>query len=223
MNDRQTRTLRTFKGVVPAAQAAFPRLGDEAALIIEHFTRTVEELDRVSDLQMFTDSMRRSQSPRLHIDTMRQRHMLPLARLGRRLFAGDSAITSALAMPHKRAPTDEILAAADRMVKVLRPHRAFISESGSDAKRIAVLSDEVRRVRNLVRAADGAVADRAVPTRRIAELFASARRDIQALDGLIAATLDKRAIRTWKDNIKIGGRIGRPKQPRRSTKKRAVA
>lgn len=223
MNDRQKRTLRTFQQVVIAAQIAPARFGPEGKAIIAHFTRTVEELDHLGRAQALANFKRRGWTPRKHVENMRQQHMLPLARMGRRLFRGDSAITSALAIPHKRASSDEIFAAADRMVKTLRPHRKFLAASGGDDKRITILHAEVRRVRAILREADGASADRAVPTRRMADLFASARLDILALDGLVVATRNKETIRDWKALIKIGGRIGRPKQSRRPARKQAVA
>lgn len=223
MNDRQTRTLRTFQEIVLATQHEPARFGREGAAIVAHFARTFEELYQLCHAREVAAIKHRGRAPRLYVEGMRQEHMIPLARMGKRLFAGDGSITSALAIPHKRASNDEIFTAADRMVKILRPHRTFLVASGADGKRITLLHAEVRRVRAIVRAAEGATADRAATTRRITELFASARRDILALDGLVLATRDKGAIRYWKQVIKIGGHIGRPKQSRRSARKQAVS
>src|SRR5450756_838573 len=115
------------------------------------------------------------------LEKMRTDHMMPLARLARRVFAGEPRIQAALRVPHKRAPTEVLLAAAALMVRTLRPHRALLAASHIDPKRIDQLQVETRRLKKVFEAAYAA-ADRAVPTRRLPELFASARMDMLALD-----------------------------------------
>ena len=141
--------------------------------------------------------------------------MLPLARLARRLFAGESPIEAALRVPHKRAPTEVILAAAVRMVSALRPHRAFPVDSRIDAARIGELQHEARRLKKVFEVAYASTADRAMPTRRLPELFASARMDVLAIDALITARGKEDDICYWKHISRVGKRIGRPRAPRR--------
>ena len=59
-------------------------------------------------------------------------------------------------------------------------------------------------------------ADRAVPTRRLPELFASARMDVLALDALIAADPTSNVALAWKSIRRVGKRIGRPRASRRA-------
>ena len=212
MNDRQVRTLRAFESVILFVRERPRNIAPESPAIVKHLAETYAELSRLRRDQMTEAHIRGANAPRLQVAAMRERLMLPLASLGKRVFAGDPTIAAALRVPHKRSANDLMLAAADRMVKTLRPHRALFTASSGGVRRISELQAEVRRVRQLVRAADGAVADRAVPTRRIAELLASGRRDVQALGALIAASRDKAAIREWKNVSRVGGRIGRPKK-----------
>lgn len=123
-------------------------------------------------------------------------------------------IEAALGVPHKRAPTEVLLAASALMVRTLRPHRDLLIASRIDPKRIDELQVETRRLKKVFEAAYAAAADRAVPTRRLPELFASARMDVQALDALLAARPRTLDVLTWKRTRRVGKRIGRPRAPR---------
>ena len=223
MNDRQVRTLRSFDSILASVRERTRDIAPEAPAIIKHLAATCDELERLHGNQMTEASIRSANSPRRQVAAMRERLMLPLATLGKRIFAGDTTIMAALRVPHKRTATDVMLAAAERMVKTLRPQRSLLTASSGEAKRITELHTEVRRVSQLVRAVDGAVADRAVPTRRVTELLASARRDVQALGALVAASGNKAAIRDWKSVSRVGGHIGRPKRKRATRRTSAVS
>ena len=212
MNDRQIRTLRSFDTILAYWRERAALLGPEAPAIMKHLDAAYAELFQLRTLQRLNQPGIQARSLRSQVEKMRTDHMLPLARLGKRVFAGETAITSALQVPHKRAANDLMLAAAERMVKTLRPHKDLLAEPGSKVKRVSALHLEIRRLRELVKTTAGVVADRAVPTRRIAELFAAGRRDVQALDALVAASPNKSSLLTWKHSSKIGRRIGRPKK-----------
>jgi hypothetical protein len=143
--------------------------------------------------------------------------MVPLARLARRLFAGEPGIQEALRVPHKRARAEEILAAAARMVKALRPHRALLAASHIDSARVDRLQVETRRLKKVFDKAHAAVADRAVPTRRLPELFASAHADVLVLDALMPALFKTSGdLVFWKFMRRVNKRMGRPRTSRRA-------
>lgn len=218
MNNRQARTLDMYELIVQNLGADGTKLAAEAAPILERLRQTIAEIRRYAREQ---EDFVRGHSltiARRSLDQMRNDQMLPLARLARRVFIGESRIQEALRVPHKRAPSEEILAAAARMVAVLRPHRALLTGAHINTARIANLHRATIALGKEFKAAKTVVADRAAPTRRLPALFASARLDALALDALAGSREFGREIPTWKDMRRIHKRIGRP--PVRS--KRAV-
>ncbi len=56
------------------------------------------------------------------------------------------------------------------------------------------------------------IADRAVPTRRLAELMRTARLDFRAIDSLVAAHGSALLREQWRKAIRVQERIGRPRK-----------
>ena len=119
---------------------------------------------------------------------------------------------SALRVPHKRAPTDAILAAAARMVKAIEPHRSLLKTAKIDPERITRLKRDARLLKTQFRDANAGIADRAVPTRRLAELMKSARLELRAIDALVGAHGSNLLRKTWPNAIRVQKRIGRPRK-----------
>lgn len=211
MNDRQTRTFEALQTVVAAFRGDGDTIGPEAPTILERLDATVAEIRKYATDQ----SQARSRTPlttaRRQLDAMRQTQMLPLSRLTRRIFQGEARIEAAMQVPHKRAPVGEVLAAAARMVSTLRPHRAVLAASRIDSTRIDALQREVRRLKRVFEVASALHADRAVPTRRLPELFADARMDVLALDALIASAPGRIKPSHWKRIRRVGKKLGRPR------------
>jgi hypothetical protein len=214
MNDRQTRTLKSYRRVLATIHDRGALIAPEAPVILERLTITVADITRCTLEQHIARTWHHVTGARRALEKMRTDHMMPLARLARRVFAGEPRIQAALRVPHKRAPTEVLLAAAALMVRTLRPHRALLTASHIDPKRIDRLQVETRRLKKVFEPAHAAVADRAVPSRRLPELFASARMDVRALDALLAARSQTLDALDWKRTRRVGKRIGRPRAPR---------
>ena len=214
MNDRQTRTLKSYRRILANLDGRAASIAPEAPVILERLTITVADITRYVLEQHIARTWHHVLGARHALEKMRTDHMLPLARLARRVFAGEPRIEAALRVPHKRAPTEVLLAAAALMVRTLRPHRALLAASHIDPKRIDQLQVETRRLKKVFEAAYAAAADRAVPTRRLPELFASARMDMLALDALLGARPQTLDALNWKGTRRVGKRIGRPRAPR---------
>ncbi len=128
----------------------------------------------------------------------------------------------ALTVPHKRAPAEEILAAALRMTKALRPHRTVLASSRIDFARLDRLQVEAKRLKKEFAAAYVVRADRAAPTRRLPALFASAHQDVLILDTLMEGS--DYATHLWRSVRRVTKRLGRPlekRQPRAGAKRAA--
>ncbi len=210
MNDRQTRLLRSYRRILVYLRDQRTSIAREAPVILHRLERTVADINTYYVKQSIARQDRHVMSARSQLEKMRIEQMLPLARLARRAFAGEPGIQAALRVPHKRAPMEAVLAGAALMVSTLRPHRALLGDSGIDFKRIGELEREARRLKKVFAVAYAASADRAMPTRRLPGLFASAHLDVLAVDALVAACGDKLALLNWKDARRVGKRIGRP-------------
>ncbi|MDB4913573.1 MAG: hypothetical protein JWM95_1217 [Gemmatimonadetes bacterium] len=214
MNDRQIRTLATYERIASTLADTKTPLPPEAVVVLERLTATLVAIRLTGDDQYVARHERSVTRARWELECMRKDEMLPLARLTLRLFAGETAITSALKVPHKRAPTDDMLAAAALMVKTLRPHRSVLRAAQIDPARLDAIQQQVRRLRQAFKAAYGSVADRAVPTRQLRELFSSAHLDVGILDAFRGIGAKSADVREWNRTKKIGKRIGRPRAPR---------
>src|SRR5437868_8327436 len=145
--------------------------------------------------------------------------MIPLVRLTRRLFSGETRIQAALKVPHKRAPTDDLLAASASIVKTLKPQRKFLSESGVDPRRIDRLREETRQAKQLFDAATARTPESAIATRRLSALFTEARADFGAIDGLVTLACAPDELPGWRSVTRAGKRMGRPRKQKRRAKK----
>lgn len=154
---------------------------------------------------------------RLRLESVRHEQMLPLTRLARRVFVGEATIEGALRVPHKRAPSDDIIGAALNICSALDPHRELLRENKIDLARLDRLDTEVRDIRTgLTNAYDG-MADRAVPTHRITALFKAARLEAIALDALVGTESNKELLTHWKISRRVGKRPRRPRNCKAKT------
>ena len=211
MNDRQIRTFEALQAVVATFRGDGHTIAPEAPTILERLDATIADIRKYATDQGQATSRTPLTTARRQLDTMRQTQMLPLARLTRRIFQGESRIQAAMRVPHKRAPAGVVLAAAARMVSTLRPHRAVLAASRIDSTRLDVLQREVRRLKKVFEVAGALHADRAVPTRRLPELFADARMDVLALDALVASGAGRIGPSHWKRIRRVGKKRGRPR------------
>jgi hypothetical protein len=115
-------------------------------------------------------------------------------------------------VPHKRAQSEVLIESAMLMTKALRPHRKLLKGALVDPQRVERLAHETREVKKQFSDARGAIADRAVPTRRIDALLASAKLDVAVLDALVGASDQRMDAREWKGIRRVGKRMGRPLQ-----------
>ena len=212
MNNRQTRVTGTLETMLRADAVKRAAPDSEIGAIAESLRAKVHEIGAIRVTQGANRHAGWLGAVRRRLDALRAGEMLVLARLARRVFAGDSAMEEALAVPHKRAPTEEILSSADRMVKALRPHVALLRESRIDPARLDRIAAGAAEIRNELPAATAMTADRAVPTRRLAELLRSARRDADALAILVVPELETPGSKlAWKSVLRIPKKTGRPR------------
>lgn len=216
MNNRQERIFESYDSVLGVLDDSGDRHPKELLTLIARMRGLVAEIRTCRVTQDLAQKNRAVSRLRARLDRMRTEQMLPMARFGLRIFAGDAGMTSALKVPHKRAPTEAILAAAAQMAKALIPHRALLKSEKIDPARIGRLKRETKLLEKEFRDAYAGVPDRAVPTRRLAALMRGARLDLRAIDSLVVAHGSDALKARWPGAIRMHQRMGRPRKRKTS-------
>jgi hypothetical protein len=219
VNQRQERSLTAYRGALAFVGERPVAFAPELAHLCERLDATVEAIDNAAGKQQLRGGKLLGDARR-RLDQIREKHMLPLVRLTRRLFSGETRIQDALKVPHKRASTEELLAASASIVKTLGAQRKFLSESRVDPRRIDHLREETRQVKQLFDAAATRTPESAIATRRLRALFAEARADFAAIDGLVTLTCNPDDLAGWRMISRVGKRLGRPRKQKRRRNKR---
>jgi hypothetical protein len=218
VNQRQERSLHAYRGALAFVGGRPLAFTPELSHLCERLDATVEAIADAAGKQQLRGGKLLGDARR-RLDQIRHKHMLPLVRLTRRLFSGEPAIQAALKVPHKRASTDELFAASASILKTLAVQRQFLSDSGVDPGRIDRLRDETRQAKRLFEAANARTPESAIATRRLGSLFAEARADFAAIDGLVTLACTREELVAWRSVTRVGKRMGRPrKQTRRKRK-----
>ena len=212
MTERQDRSITAYQSARDAIDALPGPLSRELTRLRDDLQQTLNEIARVT-------ADRRSTGPtlgqlRLEIETLREKQMLPLGRLARRLFLGDPAIEKALRVPHKRASNDELLESAMTMTKTLRPHRRFLARSGIEPARLDQLARSARDAKQRVRHAERTRGQRGVAMIKLKPFLTRARHCVNAIDAIVVATMPPDEIHRWRKLARVGKRIGRPPKRR---------
>ncbi len=211
MNERQMRACKAYHAVVvffdthkqaldlaPELPHLHERLRATTAAIAETSVAQLHRADSLAEL-------------RRRLDAIRKNHMLPLASLTFGLFAGEARAQAALRVPHKRAPTDTLIAAAERMTKTLQPHRKFLAGSGIDPQRVNRLRTETQALKKLYADRYARTPVSVLATRRLPSHLERARRDLDAINNIVLATASGLVLVEWRTASRVGKRIGRPR------------
>lgn len=218
MNQRQERNLTAYRGALGWIGSRPLAFAPELSHLCERLDAAVEAIDHAAGMQELRGGKLLGEARR-RLDQVRERHMLPLVRLTRRLFPGDPRTQTALRVPHKRAPTKKLFAASAKIVKTLRPHRKLLAESRVDTHRIDRLQEETRQVKGLFEAANARTPQSAVATRRLPALFAEAHADFAAIDSIVRLACNSVELHAWRAVSRVPKRMGRPPKPKRRKKK----
>jgi len=211
VNQRQERSLNAYRGALTFVAERPLAFAPELSHLCERLSASVEAIDDAAGKQQLRGGKLLGEARR-RLDQIRQKHMLPLGRLTRRLFSGEPRIRSALKVPHKRASTEELFAASASIVKTLGSQRKFLSESRVDPGRIDRLREETRQAKQLFVAANVRTPESAIATRRLSALFVEARADFAAIDGLVTLACKPEELIAWRTMTRVGKRMGRPRK-----------
>ena len=217
MNDRQKRTVETFRRVLihfelypPATQ---PPLFVDACASLTASIQRIEELARAqadAEWDMKGNVERRK-------DVLRTSRMRPLKRIGAKKLKFSPA-EGALQVPHKRADAQTVAAAALRMADAMEPFPELIEAAGHPPDFLAQMRREAHDLQLSARRSESARNRRSLATTDLAREVAEGMETLTELEGLVMTLYgtDKQRMAQWKDLRRVRKRMGRPRRRKSS-------
>ena len=221
MNARHGRSLgRLDRGIEPLRDLvrrtdATPVVGRLVAKLETSITR----LHHLAEQERFLSPRGYSEAgttARLR-QRLRREYMIPLTRLGRRLFAFAPAVEKTLKVPHARASHRELVTTGQAMLKAVRPHRAILLSAGVPKTFLTEFRDLTRELERITTT----TSERQLKFVRVSRMFrdelASANETFRILEGLALAHIDKDASFAfrWKRAMRTPKPLGRPSLKKR--------
>jgi hypothetical protein len=226
MKERQKRQFRTLKAVVRFLEEHLftdkrvVHLKQELLAHLERLTALISENQIAKSMPLILHSDPKRQAK----DNLREDHLLPLSRRGRKLAREHPKLMAALKVPHKNASADEIADAAKRFADALKPHLSFLIQAGYPRNCLTVLRQEARALRADTQAK---IESRRVIGRTNRELtkeLSLARETINDLDSVLRSFDDFRSFATdWNVCNRVEARMGRPSKRRLAARQRSAA
>jgi hypothetical protein len=144
---------------------------------------------------------------------LRHEYMIPLARIGRRLFAFAPAIERTLKVPHARASHRELVKTAEAMLKAVVPQRKLLTSAGFSKTFLTEFRDLTRELKRIATTSSARRAKFARVSKKLREELASANETLRILEGLLLARMDRDKIfaTSWKDALREPKPRGRPR------------
>lgn len=143
---------------------------------------------------------------------LRREYMIPLARLGRRLFRFNPAVEKTLKVPHARASHRKIITASEMMLKAVRPHRQLLASEGIPKTFLAECRALTRELKHRTTTSSARQRKFAQVSRTLREELASASETLGILDGLVLglADHDRGFAKLWRNAMRTPKPLGRP-------------
>jgi hypothetical protein len=191
-----------------------PRLGASRSRLVAHLAR----LDELHAALFRAPKKRKDESFRVRMlgQTLRRQHMIPISRPGKKLLASAPGAERAFKVPHARAGTEQLLAAAARMVKLLKPRahaRLFVEEAGFPQGFVIELQEAAARLRAYAPEPAGVLRRRRADTAAYTRELRAAREEMRIVEAIAIAReeTDPQFLSSWRLFTKLKKRLGRPK------------
>jgi hypothetical protein len=222
VDKRQKRTLWSFQHVLIFLDryplAPEPPLFKGMRASLEH------SMKRIKQLESDQDDARRAinRGSELRRNQIRRERMMPLVRIAKPLLAFAPGADAALRVPHARADTLTVAAAALRMADALTPHAKLLKAAGYDKDFLKAFRHEARELALVARNSERARHRRSDATAAIAAEFKKAMKTLTVIEGILMAQYARQPgmQAEWRNRRRVSARLGRP--PERSKKRRAL-
>ena len=144
---------------------------------------------------------------------VRQR-LLRISRHALAVLEGLPGIREDVRVPHANAKDAELIKAAARITRNLRPHLKTLQENGLARDSFARLQVAVKALKAKIETPNTAIARRSRATASIPPAIRRARTIARALDTIIRAELTSDVVVRWTGAYRIPRKLGRPKKRR---------
>jgi hypothetical protein len=215
MKERQVRELNRFRRVVQYANAQLseePRFDALRAQLAACVAR-VEVLreEQAAATRMLPRDAVEIRPLRV---ALREHHMIPIARAGRRLMESAPGAERAFRVPKKRASMEALLAAAERLAAYAQKHARRFIRSGFAKDFVERLRAATVALRERTRNTGEERRLRAAATAALRRELPKGHKIIAIMDALLSERLrqDAQFATMWRRESRMEGRIGRPKR-----------
>jgi hypothetical protein len=150
---------------------------------------------------------------------LREHHMIPIARAGRRLMEFAPGAQRAYRVPKKRASLEALLAGADRLAVYVQKHARPFLRSGFEKDFVEKLRAATAALRERTSNTGEGRRLRTAATAALTRELPKGHKIIAIMDALLSERLRADAVfaRLWRRESRMEGRIGRPKKRRGRT------
>ena len=217
MNSRQQRSFSRLQNVklyltMERSLDDMPRLYSASLNRLESSIKRVDELasrQALSSPMYKRDGRQVAELRRV----LRRQYMIPLVRTARRELLGAPGAERALVVPHASRSHGEVVAAAERLLKYVRPHQKLLTSAGFDRSFFAELRERVRELKHMTTTTAEFRTAHARATRELRLELQRANETVRIIDGLLLARADRNdhLAARWKHATRLPKRIGRPK------------
>jgi len=148
---------------------------------------------------------------------LRHDYMIPLTRIGKRLFSFAPGVQKSLKVPHARASHRELVTTAEVMLKAVQGQRAVLVKAGFPKTFLTEFRELTRELKRIATTSSARQAKFTQVTRALREELATANETLRILDGLVLgrADQDPHFARAWKDALRTPKPLGRPRTKKR--------
>ena len=216
MNGRESLAFARLENALRMLRGSVRRYHAPAAVerLLEKLEASVKRLYYLQQQQAMVAPLHGQQAE--HTERLRKRlrreYMIPLTRLGRRLFRFNPAVEKTLKVPHARASHREVITTAELMLKAVRPHRQLLESEGFPKTFLADFRDLTRELKLRTTTSSARQMKFAQVSRTLREELASANQTLRILDGLVLglADHDRGFAELWKNALRTPKPLGRP-------------
>ena len=222
MDNRQMRMLHALMRT--HVISGLPTIGEQPPLFNRVRTQLGESLERLRNYHQTQNAATSALTGEWSLDELRNRlrreRMMPLVKVAKPLLKFAPGTAAALRIPHARASSTDVAAAAIRLFEALKPRHKLLAEAGYSKDFLLEMRKEADVIALAVKRSDQARQKRAHATASMAREFKKAMGAVTVMEGILAARLAKDEVfrAQWRQARRVTARIGRPKQRRAESK-----
>ena len=217
MDDRQLRTLRSFRMVVAQLQQ-YP-LVPEPPLMTAKLKSLRATIKRIETLQQQQQQAAHAMSGGVEAKKrlLRRQVMLPLSHFARPHLDFAPGVERALTVPHASASALRVAKAGIALADALAPHTRHLVSAGADREMLKRLRTDARALALVARRTDAARQRRSALTRDIAAALEKGKNTVDTIEGMVELRYAGQSgkLDVWRKARRVSKRIGRPRKRRR--------